>query len=105
MGATIENTSEWAIVGGTGEFAMARGVIERKTPVGITGGVMQELAINGYCFMKVANIHLHFVSMHFLSTHSSRPISFNCMFSEQPTHYHKDWTMGWEWKIQTCHSR
>jgi hypothetical protein len=49
--------SEWAIVGGTGVFAMARGIIERKFYQQINGGEIQELTISGFCRGKVRRIN------------------------------------------------
>uniref|UniRef100_A0ACD5Z2V2 Uncharacterized protein n=1 Tax=Avena sativa TaxID=4498 RepID=A0ACD5Z2V2_AVESA len=56
MGASLEeiSTNDWAIVGGTGVFAMARGVIERKEPEVTETGKIQELNINGFCRRKLA---------------------------------------------------
>uniref|UniRef100_A0ACD5YZD5 Uncharacterized protein n=1 Tax=Avena sativa TaxID=4498 RepID=A0ACD5YZD5_AVESA len=52
MGASIDEESEWAIVGGTGEFAFARGVVDKKVHANINGGQIQELTISGICLMK-----------------------------------------------------
>ncbi|KQJ87618.1 uncharacterized protein LOC100845719 [Brachypodium distachyon] len=57
MGATMEKASEtsieekgeWAIVGGTGEFAMARGLIKRKGRQMVSGGEILELSLEVYC--------------------------------------------------------
>lgn len=56
MGVMAQKQGEWAIVGGTGAFSMARGVIERKFHSDITNGEMQELNIDAFCRMK--NIEL-----------------------------------------------
>lgn len=40
---------EWAIVGGTGEFSMATGVIYKKLPKKTTEGEIVELTIHGFC--------------------------------------------------------
>jgi hypothetical protein len=48
---TVEEEDEWAIVGGTGDLAMARGIIQRKRADGET----VELTIDVFCRMKVSN--------------------------------------------------
>lgn len=55
MGATTdqEESGEWAIVGGTGDFAMARGVIHRKVHQKMADGEVLELSIDAFCRMKV----------------------------------------------------
>ena len=55
MGATTsEEQGEWAIVGGTGDFAMARGVIKRKVHQKLADGEVLELTIDAFCCnMKV----------------------------------------------------
>ncbi|KAF6998898.1 hypothetical protein CFC21_014980 [Triticum aestivum] len=55
-GTTIEKDSEWAIVGRTGEFVMARGVIARKVQ-SIQDGERHELTIDAICRMKNQPIH------------------------------------------------
>ena len=53
MGANDENEdNEWAIVGGTGEFAMARGIINRRLYRYIYPQLTQELIIEFFCRMK-----------------------------------------------------
>lgn len=50
MGVDVDQgTSEWGIIGGTGEFAMARGVIKREFDRNINGGKSQKLTIHAYC--------------------------------------------------------
>ncbi|KAE8775550.1 hypothetical protein D1007_51941 [Hordeum vulgare] len=51
LGSSVKKEGEWAIVGGTGEFAMARGVIKIKVHEKIPGGEILELDILGYCTM------------------------------------------------------
>lgn len=55
MGATTEEQGEWAIVGGTGQFAMARGVIQRKMHQKLADGQgdVLELTIEAFCRRKV----------------------------------------------------
>jgi hypothetical protein len=56
MGASVDKSNEWAIVGGTGNFAMANGVIKR-TEYKVTGDEkIHELTIDGYCYMPVSNL-------------------------------------------------
>ncbi|KQJ92957.1 uncharacterized protein LOC100842141 [Brachypodium distachyon] len=43
---------EWAIVGGTGEFAMARGIIKKYPHSTARGRVVVKLNIHGFCSMK-----------------------------------------------------
>ncbi|KAF7008912.1 hypothetical protein CFC21_023561 [Triticum aestivum] len=54
MGATTEEQGEWAIVGGTGQFAMARGVIQRKMHQKLADGQgdVLELTIEAFCRRK-----------------------------------------------------
>ncbi|KAM3355046.1 hypothetical protein ACQJBY_025675 [Aegilops geniculata] len=54
MGATTEEQGEWAIVGGTGQFAMARGVIQRKMHQKLADGHgdVLELTIEAFCHRK-----------------------------------------------------
>jgi hypothetical protein len=47
------NESEWSIIGGTGDLAMARGVVKRKQYKGVSNGDIQELTMHGYCRMEV----------------------------------------------------
>ncbi|KAM3329085.1 hypothetical protein ACQJBY_026261 [Aegilops geniculata] len=54
MGATTDEQGEWAIVGGTGDFAMARGVIQRKIHQKEADGDVLELTIDAFCRMKVS---------------------------------------------------
>jgi len=56
-GKTTEDDSEWAIVGGTGEFAMARGVVVIARNVqSIENGQIDELTIGAICRMKEKTI-------------------------------------------------
>uniref|UniRef100_A0ACD5WLU4 Uncharacterized protein n=1 Tax=Avena sativa TaxID=4498 RepID=A0ACD5WLU4_AVESA len=48
MGATIGGKGEWAIVGGTGEFRMARGVIDRTYFDRTSDGEIMELTIEAF---------------------------------------------------------
>ncbi|KAM3206787.1 hypothetical protein ACQJBY_062136 [Aegilops geniculata] len=53
MGANDDDEeNEWAIVGGTGEFAMARGVINKRSHSFIGNTITQELTIEFFCRMK-----------------------------------------------------
>uniref|UniRef100_A0ACD5YBB4 Uncharacterized protein n=1 Tax=Avena sativa TaxID=4498 RepID=A0ACD5YBB4_AVESA len=54
MGATIGGKGEWAIVGGTGEFRMARGVIDRTFFDRTSDGEIMELTIEA--FYRAKNI-------------------------------------------------
>ena len=54
MGATTaDDQGEWAIVGGTGDFAMARGVMKRKVHQKVADGEVLELTVDAFCHMKV----------------------------------------------------
>lgn len=48
MGIVVEQ-GEWAIVGGTGQFAMANGVIFKKFHEQKKEGNIMELTIKGFC--------------------------------------------------------
>ncbi|PWZ16912.1 Salt stress-induced protein [Zea mays] len=48
-GAMTEGSDEWAIYGGTGAFAMARGVIRRTFLADTSGGNSDELAVEVLC--------------------------------------------------------
>ena len=51
-----EADNEWAIVGGTGEFAMARGVIQRRL-YSVTGSSLTHaLTIEFFCRMKEVSV-------------------------------------------------
>uniref|UniRef100_A0ACD6AD37 Uncharacterized protein n=1 Tax=Avena sativa TaxID=4498 RepID=A0ACD6AD37_AVESA len=53
MGASPEKSNQWAIVGGTGDFAMAQGII-KITEYKLTGDEkIHELTIDGYCQMEL----------------------------------------------------
>ncbi|KAE8784431.1 hypothetical protein D1007_41983 [Hordeum vulgare] len=49
MGASVDEEGEWSIVGGTGELAMARGVITKKLHARTDGGNIIQLTIHGFC--------------------------------------------------------
>lgn len=53
MGVSADKEGEWAIVGGTGEFAMACGVIKRRVHEQSVDADILELTISGLCAMKV----------------------------------------------------
>lgn len=55
MGSSVEK-GEWAIVGGTGEFAMACGIIKKKIHENLLDREIIELDILGYCNMPVRRI-------------------------------------------------
>uniref|UniRef100_A0ACD5ZHM1 Uncharacterized protein n=1 Tax=Avena sativa TaxID=4498 RepID=A0ACD5ZHM1_AVESA len=55
MGASIKGEGEWAIVGGTGHFAMARGVIRRTVYEAKGEYEVQELSIDAICCMKLSS--------------------------------------------------
>jgi hypothetical protein len=67
MGASSpDKENEWAIVGGTGEFAMARGTIKRRVS-SVTGGTStQELTIEFFCRMKVSIINFRSSNLHYI---------------------------------------
>jgi hypothetical protein len=48
MGVPVEG-GEWAIVGGTGRFAMATGVIKKRVHQRTGEGNIIELTIQGFC--------------------------------------------------------
>jgi hypothetical protein len=48
MGISVEE-GEWAIVGGTGQFTMATGVIYKKFHEQTSDGNIIELTIHGFC--------------------------------------------------------
>jgi len=58
MGASIEKEGEWAIVGGTGSFQLARGVVTRNVHEEMENGEILVLRINGYCKMPVPDQYL-----------------------------------------------
>nr|UDO48201.1 PH02Gene03445.t1 [Phyllostachys edulis] len=55
MGITVDQEGEWAIVGGTGQFAMATGVISKKTHERRNDGNIIELAIHAFCPLPKAS--------------------------------------------------
>uniref|UniRef100_A0ACD6AD73 Uncharacterized protein n=1 Tax=Avena sativa TaxID=4498 RepID=A0ACD6AD73_AVESA len=53
MGSSPGKSNQWAVVGGTGDFAMAQGVI-KITECKVTGDEkIHELTIDGYCHMEL----------------------------------------------------
>ena len=48
MGIVVE-TGEWAVVGGTGQFAMANGVISKRLHKSTSDGNIIELTIRAFC--------------------------------------------------------
>ncbi|KAM3355468.1 hypothetical protein ACQJBY_025944 [Aegilops geniculata] len=68
MGAIVEKEGEWAIVEGTGGFAMARGIIQRKVHEKTADGEILELTIDAfYCTKMKVSILFHYVlvNLHF----------------------------------------
>ncbi|KAE8778651.1 Dirigent protein [Hordeum vulgare] len=53
MGATALGQGDWAIIGGTGQFAMARGVVQRFVYERSDHGQVVELAIEAFCRAKL----------------------------------------------------
>ncbi|KAE8778652.1 Dirigent protein [Hordeum vulgare] len=53
MGAIALGQGDWAIVGGTGQFAMARGVVQRFVYERSDHGQVVELAIEAFCRAKL----------------------------------------------------
>ncbi|XP_048543463.1 protein GOS9-like [Triticum urartu] len=53
MGTTIKGEDDWAIVGGTGHFEMARGVIRRKIHEKTADEEVQVLTVDGFCRVKL----------------------------------------------------
>ncbi|VAI94014.1 uncharacterized protein LOC119338279 [Triticum dicoccoides] len=53
MGASVEDEGEWSIVGGTGDLAMARGVVAKRLHEKTDGGDIVELTIHGFCRMQL----------------------------------------------------
>jgi len=52
LSATIERPSEWSITGGTGDLAMARGVVKVKFHGVVKDGDTWELSFHGFCSMQ-----------------------------------------------------
>lgn len=55
MGTDVHE-GQWSIVGGTGDLAMARGVIEKKLHEKTNGGDIIELTIHGFCRMQIPTL-------------------------------------------------
>jgi hypothetical protein len=53
MGPTIEGLGDWAIVGGTGAFELARGIIKRNVQEEGDGKTIYGLTIHGFCAMPL----------------------------------------------------
>lgn len=53
MGPTIKGLGDWAIVGGTGVFEFARGIIKRKVHEKATGKEIYELTFRGFFALQV----------------------------------------------------
>jgi hypothetical protein len=73
MGSTVEGEDDWAIVGGTGVFAMARGVIARKLISKDSQLAIQKLTIDGFCHRKVGikTICIYIVYFQYFSGHNT----------------------------------
>ena len=58
MGANDEHEADndWAIVGGTGEFAMARGIIRRRVYSITNSTLTHALTIEFFCRMKEVSV-------------------------------------------------
>jgi hypothetical protein len=59
-GITVE-TGEWAVVGGTGQFAMANGIISKKLHEQRSDGNVIELSVHAFCPLlkgKRVNVHI-----------------------------------------------
>jgi hypothetical protein len=54
MGPTIQGKGDWAIVGGTGVFEMARGVIGRTLVSQDSQQAIHKITIDGFCRKKVS---------------------------------------------------
>jgi hypothetical protein len=63
MGPSIQGEGDWAIVGGTGVFAMARGVIERKLISQDSQRAITKLTVDGFCRRKVG-VYFQYFSRH-----------------------------------------
>ncbi|XBI05275.1 hypothetical protein VPH35_133452 [Triticum aestivum] len=56
MGTSVEQEGQWSIVGGTGELAMARGVINKKLHHRTNEGDIIELTIHGFCRVQIPTL-------------------------------------------------
>ena len=55
MGASRSaNDGEFAIIGGTGDFAMARGILTKRLVVDVACSKIFELTVDGFCHMNVS---------------------------------------------------
>ncbi|KAF7004982.1 hypothetical protein CFC21_020138 [Triticum aestivum] len=52
LSATFEQPSEWSITGGTGDLAMARGIVKVKFHEMVEDGDTWELSFHGFCSMQ-----------------------------------------------------
>jgi hypothetical protein len=53
MGSSLDKSNEWAIVGGTGSFAMAHSVIKITDYNFKTDEEIHQLTIDGYCHVTL----------------------------------------------------
>ncbi|VAI94004.1 unnamed protein product [Triticum turgidum subsp. durum] len=56
MGTSVEQEGAWSIVGGTGDLAMAHGVINKKLHHRTSDGDIIELTIHGFCRMQIPTL-------------------------------------------------
>lgn len=63
MGVPVEG-GEWAIVGGTGRFAMATGVIKKRVHESTTEENIIELTIEGFCSLLKGSTVRHSINRH-----------------------------------------
>lgn len=59
LSATFEQPSEWSITGGTGDLAMARGVVKVKFHEVVKDGDTWELSFHGFCSMQVRRVFIY----------------------------------------------
>ena len=66
MGLDVSE-GEWAIVGGTGQFCMATGVIYKKFHSQLSEGNIVELTIHGFCpVLKGSRVRIMFIRFQIL---------------------------------------
>ncbi|AQK79231.1 hypothetical protein ZEAMMB73_Zm00001d035559 [Zea mays] len=85
-GVVTDGSDEWAIYGGTGEFAMARGVVKRRYLADRDGaGNTDELSMQVFCpvFGSSQQPNKQYVGLHHLC--------------------HQDWVMGWRRRVGAGH--